>query len=216
MRPGRGCERKFDPPLNLKNIRRWACGSRATAWARSSRSGSTARGTSRFGALADRYITVDFTGRRFLTLVETESARWSDYVWNDGKWLYNAYRETIDFGAVESVSLLYNNLPQGKEVRCVVGPIKAMPMVPCTVKNPTITINGKTISFPVEIPSGGRLEFDGKQRLHALRLKGRDDCPSDCRRSSPFARERRQPSAVLMRSGERPESTREGDCHFTG
>jgi len=29
------------------------------------------------------------------------------------------------------------------------------------VKNPAVTINGKTISFPVEMPSGSRLEFDG-------------------------------------------------------
>lgn len=54
-------------------------------------------------------------GPRLFTLVETESARWSDYVWNDGKWLYNVYRETIDFAAVESVSVLYNNLPENKQ-----------------------------------------------------------------------------------------------------
>ena len=59
-------------------------------------------------ALLDiRGLTVDFTGRRFFSLVETESARWSDYVWNDGKGIYNAYRETIDFGAVESARLSF-------------------------------------------------------------------------------------------------------------
>lgn len=154
-------ERKFDSPLNLKNHQ--ALG----VWVEGDGLGEilairldSPRHIS-FGALADRYIPVDFAGRRFLTLVETESARWSDYVWNDGKWAYNAYRETIDFGAVESVGLLYNNLPQGREVRCVVGPIKAMAMLPCTVKNPVLTVNGRTLSFPVEVASGGRLEFDG-------------------------------------------------------
>jgi len=154
-------DRKFNSPLNLKGHE--ALG----VWVEGDGLGEilairldSPRHVS-FGALADRYIPVDFTGRRFLTLVETESSRWSDCVWNDGKWLYNAYRETIDFGVVESVSLLYNNLPQGKEVRCVVGPVKAMAMVPCTVKNPVLTINGQTLSFPTEIPSGGRLEFDG-------------------------------------------------------
>lgn len=154
-------ERKFDSPLNLKNHQ--ALG----VWVEGDGLGEllairldSPRHIS-FGALADRYIPVDFTGKRFLTLVETESARWSDYVWNDGKWLYNAYRETIDFGTVESVGLLYNNLPQGKEVRCVVGPIKAMAMAPCMVKNPVLTVNGRTLSFPAEVASGGRLEFDG-------------------------------------------------------
>ncbi len=165
-------DRKFDSPLNLKN--RQALG----VWVEGDGLGEilairldSPRHIS-FGALADRYVSVDFTGKRFLTLVETESARWSDYVWNDGKWLYNAYRETIDFGTVESVSLLCNNLPKGKEVRCVVGPIKAMAMVPCTVKNPAITINGKTVSFPVEITSGSRLEFDGSAGCTLYGSKG--------------------------------------------
>ena len=111
-----------------------------------------------FGAVADRYLTVDFTGRRQFTLVETESARWSDYVWNDDKGLYHVYREAIDFGTVEAVSIWYNNLPEGRQVRCVIGPVKALPMVACTVKNPAVTINGSTVVFPVEMPSGSYLE----------------------------------------------------------
>ncbi len=113
-----------------------------------------------FGAVADRYITVDFTGPRLFTLVETESARWSDYVWNDGKSPYNVYRETIDFGTVESLSLWYNNLAQGKQTRCTIGPIKALPLAACTVKNPVVAVNGKAITFPVEMQSGSYLEFN--------------------------------------------------------
>jgi len=113
-----------------------------------------------YGAVADRYITVDFTGRRFFTLIETESDRWSDYVWNDGKWAYNTYRETIRFDMVESMSLMYNNLPPEKEAKCIIGPVKALPMVPGMVKNPTLTVNGSTITFPVEISSGSYLEFN--------------------------------------------------------
>ncbi len=102
-------------------------------------------------------MTVDFTGRRVFSLVETESARWSDYVWNDGKSLYNAYRETIDFGNVQRVSLWYNNLPHGQEVRCTIGAVKALRMLPCIVRNPAITVNGRTLVLPAEIPSGGYL-----------------------------------------------------------
>ncbi len=113
-----------------------------------------------YGAVADRYIDVDFTGRRLFTFVETESARWSDYVWNDGKWLYNVYRETINFGTVESLGIWYNNLPKGQKAECAIGPVKALPMVACTVKNPTITVNGQIITLPVEMRSGSFLEFD--------------------------------------------------------
>jgi hypothetical protein len=165
-------DRKFDPPLNLRDHQ--ALG----VWVEGDGLGEiiairleSPRHVS-YGAVADRYISVDFTGRRFFTLVETESARWSDYVWNDGKGLYNVYRETIDFSTVESVSLWYNNLPQGREVRCVIGAVKALPMVPCTVRNPMLTVNGKAISFPVEIRSGGYLEFNGSDGCTLYGQKG--------------------------------------------
>lgn len=125
-----------------------------------------------FGAVADRYITVDFTGRRQFTLVETESARWSDYVWNDSKGLYNVYRETIDFGTVESVSIWYNNLPKGQQARCIIGCVKALPMVTCTVRNPAVTINGKTIVFPAEMPSGSYLELNTSSECVLYGSKG--------------------------------------------
>jgi hypothetical protein len=105
-------DRKFSPCVNLRNHQ--AIG----MWIEGDGNGQiiairleSPRHVS-FGAVADRYITVDFIGPRLFTLVETESNRWSDYVWNDGKWLYNVYRETIDFSKVESISFWYNNLPK--------------------------------------------------------------------------------------------------------
>jgi hypothetical protein len=153
-------DRKFEPCLNLKNHQ--ALG----VWIDGDGQGQiiairleSPRHIS-FGAVADRYITVDFTGPRLFTLVETESNRWSDYVWNDGKWLYNVYRETIDFGTVESLSVWYNNLAEDKLTKCTIGPIKALPLVACTAKNPVVTVNGGAIAFPVEMQSGSYLEFN--------------------------------------------------------
>ena len=125
-----------------------------------------------YGAIADRYIDVDFVGRRFFSLVETESTRWSDYVWNDGKSLYNAYRETIDFSAIESVSVWLQNLPPGRETKCRLGPIRAVPMCAGLVKNPRITVGGKTIEFPVELASGSWIECNGPDGCAAYGSKG--------------------------------------------
>src|SRR6185503_2850381 len=103
-------EKRFEPVLNLKE--RQALG----VWIEGDSLGEVVAFRLEsprpvaFGAVADRYVTVDFTGRRFVTLVETESARWSDFVWNDGKGVYNVYRETIDFGAIESASVWLQNL----------------------------------------------------------------------------------------------------------
>jgi len=125
-----------------------------------------------FGAIADRYIVVDFTGKRWFNLVETESTRWSDFTWNDGKGLYNVYRETIDFGAVESISLWCQNLPPGKEVKCRIGPVKALPMVPGTLKDPAITIDGVTVVFPGEFSSGSWLECNSAEDCTLYGSKG--------------------------------------------
>jgi len=125
-----------------------------------------------FGAVADRYLPLDFTGRRAVTLIETESARWSDYVWDDGKGLYNVYRETINFGAVESVSVYLQNLSPGRETRVRLGPIRAVAMRTGMVRNPRITIGGKTVELPVELASGSWIEGNAPGECAVYGSKG--------------------------------------------
>ena len=144
-----------------------------------------------YGAIADRYVTVDFTGPRYLTLLETESSRWSDYQWNDGKGAYNAYRETIRFDVVSAVSVWCQNLPPAKAVKCRLGPIKALPMLPATLKNPALTVNGERIEFPVELPSGSWLEYDGGSDFAVFGSKG-----------EPLGRHTLKGTPLLLRAGE--------------
>ena len=94
MPPGSASSGRFSPLLNLKErqglgVEIEGDGSGALLAIRLESPRAIA-----YGAIADRYINVDFIGRRFFSLAETESSRWSDYVWNDGKSPYNAYRET--------------------------------------------------------------------------------------------------------------------------
>ncbi len=114
-----------------------------------------------FGAVADRYLKVDFTGKRYVTLVETESARWSDYNWDDGKGMYNIYRETIHFEAVDAASIWLQNLPPGRSSKCRLGPIKALPMVYGTLPEVVLEINGSAFALPVTMTSGSFLELNG-------------------------------------------------------
>jgi hypothetical protein len=165
-------ERRFSPVLNLKERQGLAVeiegdGSGALVAIRLESPRALA-----YGAIADRYINVDFTGRRPFSLVETESARWSDYVWNDGTSLYNAYRETIDFGAIESVSVCLQALPPGRETRCRLGPIRALPLRAGVVKNPKLTVAGAPIEFPIELASGSWLECNGPSDCAAYGSKG--------------------------------------------
>jgi hypothetical protein len=165
-------DKSFAPPLNLKDRQALGFdvegdGSGALLALRL----ESPRHTS-FGALADRYLPLDFIGRRFVTLVETESTRWSDYTWNDGKSLYNAYRETMDFAAVEALSVWLQNLPPDRATQCRVGPLYALPLRAGRLKDPRLTVAGKTLEFPVELPSGSWLEARGPEDCAAYGPKG--------------------------------------------
>ena len=111
------------------------------------------------GSIADHYITVDFRGWRYFELIETESSRWSDYIWKDGKSMYNVYRELVNYKYINSFSLWMNNLPAGEKVSCHVSPVKALPMVSNKIVNPAVSVGGAEIVFPVEMMSGDYLEF---------------------------------------------------------
>lgn len=132
-------------------------------------------------AMAEHYVTVDFTGWRYFELVEPEGARFQDYQWpyNQPKltwdkesgsgdnapqhWVsgqYGIYRESVSYDQIATLSIWYNNLPPGKTVKTYISPIKALPLQYKKLTNPTITIGGKTLTFPVQIESGSYLEFN--------------------------------------------------------
>ena len=125
------------------------------------------------GGTGDHYIALNFTGWRYFTLVEMESERISEYVWPYGDH-YSIYREHIDFGAIESFSLWFNDLPPGGSAVCAISPVKALPLVEVPLKNPTVSVNGVSMTFPVEIPCGASLEFSGDGDGILYGLKGEE------------------------------------------
>jgi hypothetical protein len=109
--------------------------------------------------IGDHYIPVNFTGRRYVTLIEPEGARVDEYSWPYDGHVYAIYREGIDYSQILSVSLWYNAVPAGKSVSCHLSPIKALPMRPVTLRNPSVVIGGQEITFPVGMRSGWYLEY---------------------------------------------------------
>jgi len=75
----------------------------------------------------------------------------------------------VNFENVNKLQVWYNNIPAGKEVNCVVGTVKALPLVPLSIKNPEIRIGDENIVFPVTMESGMYLEFMSE---HDCRLYG--------------------------------------------
>lgn len=165
-------EKRFDPPINLKNHQalHLTVSNRRAAAVAAVRMESPRHIA--YGAIADRYLELLAGQSRACNLVETESARWSDYVWNDGKGLYNVYRETIHFDAVESVSFWLQNLAPGQVVEVQIEPIRAVPMLPVPVHNPKLILNGRSIEFPCELAPGSWIEANGPEECQIYGAKG--------------------------------------------
>jgi hypothetical protein len=113
-----------------------------------------------FGARGDHFIKIDFTGWKYFELVEIESADFSNYIWPDsGFYVYDSFRHSVQFNAIDKLQIWYNNLPAGGEVSCTIGTIKALPLVPVTIDHPALTVGNEKIAFPVMMESGMYLEF---------------------------------------------------------
>jgi len=110
------------------------------------------------GAIGEHYVTIDFTGWRYVELIEPEGERYAEYTWPYGH-IYSIYRESVNYDQVETLSLWYNNLPPGGTATCYLSPIEALPLVSGTLIRPAVTLGDRTIRFPVEIESGCYLEF---------------------------------------------------------
>ncbi len=108
--------------------------------------------------IADHYVVVDFTGWRYFELIESEADRFADYVWPYGG-AYNIYREAVHHSAISGVNFYYNNLPPDGTATCYLSPIRTLPVIKGRWRNPSITIGGRTVTFPVEMESGSCLEF---------------------------------------------------------
>ena len=116
---------------------------------------------------------IDFTGWKYHELVEIESSEFSNYIWPDsGFYVYDSYRHTVQFNNVDKLQLWYNNIPSGKEVNCVIGTIKALPMVPATIIDPEIKIGTQNLIFRVQMESGMYLEFNSAEDCRLYGPKG--------------------------------------------
>ncbi len=137
------------------------------------------------GGLQDRYVNVDFTGRRYFELVEPESERLVHYGWpyasrqadweSKGVNMGNVYKSIVtwaDTGHMETLSVGCVNLPTGKTVDCRIGPVKSLPTRKVRVTNPSIAAGGVTLTFPVTLESGDYLEFRSAEHCNVYNAAG--------------------------------------------
>ena len=120
------------------------------------------------------YVVLDFEGWRYFELVEPQTARLLDFEWPGRPMvggIYAIYRESSE--ADDQLSLFINAVPSGRGVSCNIGPIKALPLTETTIRNPSISISGKTVTFPVEMRSGQYLELRGPNDCLLYDIEGK-------------------------------------------
>jgi hypothetical protein len=132
----------------------------------------------RSGGISERYINVDFEGWRYFEFVEPTSDEVANYDWpyfiRRERWeehkphlmqfAYPAFHIWVYYPELETLTVWYNNLPTEGGVRCLLSPIRALPLVDSPIVNPEIEINGSRIVFKTSIPTGHyiQLEPDGR------------------------------------------------------
>ncbi len=187
--------KKFDPPLNLCRPAAGAAGDQSD-WAAISREGQLESGD-RLGlgfwvegdgsgavlnvqltsprhitGFADHYVVLDFTGWRYVELVEPESARLEDYGWPYSGNLYCLFREQVDFKQIECLNLWLNNIPGAGAVTARVGPIHALPLAPVILRQPELRIGQNSVKIPMDIGTGGYVELDDAGACRRYNLQG--------------------------------------------
>ena len=111
-------------------------------------------------ATGDHYVIVDFNGWKYFEFVEPEGDRVNDYPWPYAGNAYGVYRELVSYSSLQSISIWCNNLPGDGSITCYISPIKALPLVTNKLVNPAVTINGKTVRFPVAMDANSYLEYN--------------------------------------------------------
>ncbi|OGV68874.1 MAG: hypothetical protein A3K19_06670 [Lentisphaerae bacterium RIFOXYB12_FULL_65_16] len=139
----------------------------------------------------DHYVKVDFKGWRYFELIEPDAERFEEYSWPYARCLYQIYRCGTAFQKMVGLNLWYNNVPAGGKVKCYLSPVKALPLVKNKLVRPAVTVNGRTLVFPVEIESGSYLEF-----------YSRDDCRLFGPKREPLGRVKPEGDIPLLAAGE--------------
>jgi hypothetical protein len=189
--------KRFNPPLDLGNRKAlafWVHGDAQNELINVRIGTPSDLDTTEF----DFYIPVDFSGWRYVELIEPESERCEQYSWPFGRSLYKQYRERLDFGNIGRLNLWYNNVPAGGAVTCLLSPIKAVPVLPNRICRPAITVGDETVVFPVDIESGCYLEY-----------RGAEDCKLFSPKRELIAAVSPEGSAPILKAG---ENTLAFDC----
>ncbi|MGI6087872.1 MAG: hypothetical protein ACOYCD_08035 [Kiritimatiellia bacterium] len=124
--------------------------------------------------LEDHYVPLNFTGWRYVELVEPESDRFEQYAWPYGRCVYDIYRGTLQYAQVAGINLWLNHVPSISGAACLLSQIRALPLVQTKFSQPVLIINGRKLALPFELTAGDWLEIGVDGMATAFAPDGRE------------------------------------------
>jgi hypothetical protein len=110
------------------------------------------------GGYRDHYVDIDFTGWRYCELTRPESDRVFEF---DAGYSTKHTVRHFQYDRIASLFLRFNSIPPESDVRCLVGPVKALREHWLPIKDPTLAASGESIVFPCELATEQYLEYGG-------------------------------------------------------
>ena len=113
-------------------------------------------------AISDHCVTVNFTGWKYFEfqLAQRSLQQYNTHSWPSSALGWATDREMLEPTQIGGINILYNNIPVGQTVTCSIAMVKALPITNITLTNPSVTINGSTITFPIALASGQYIQFN--------------------------------------------------------
>jgi len=111
------------------------------------------------------YVPITFTGERYFEfpIGEMCSGRYYSYDWNhwSGFASWWVTLKNFDYRRVDRLTVGFNAIPPGQEVRCAVAGVRALRELGHGLRNPTLELGGRRMSFADTLPPGAYLIYQG-------------------------------------------------------
>lgn len=117
----------------------------------------------------DFYVQLNFAGWRYIKMPDSARGEVYSFEYPYSNFIPN---RGIDFSRIDRMYVFITNLPPGKAADVHFGRVEALRETPLPIRNPALTVNGSTITFPVEIAPEGYLEFHTSGMARVFDAKG--------------------------------------------
>lgn len=123
----------------------------------------------------EHYVKLDFQGWRYMELLlrERDADDFHRYVWPYGSYYAIVYRSPLIRDHVSELNLYVNEVPAKGKMTCLISPIRVLPLAPIKLAQLALELNGRRVTFPIVLTSGGYLEFDGQGDVRVYDERGK-------------------------------------------